>query len=287
MRIARRVGGIALVALTCGWASGAQAQTAPPETAAPERVSLTPAAMEKFLLEGKVLKSRPAGSGTTGTLRITLSDGTVTHDAQAQFIEAEQAIYRVQGYTAFNFRDCFCFNIAAYELAVLLGIDNVPMSVERRVSGKPAAVTWWIDDVAMTEEVRRKKSAEDPNPQRFAHYQYRQRVFDELIRNDDRNLGNTLYTTDWTTWMIDHTRAFRLHKDLARPAELIRVERTLYENMKKLTAASLAEAVGKQLRKPEIEALIARRDSIVKIFDARIAKSGEAAVLYTYPSPQP
>jgi hypothetical protein len=250
-------------------------------------VSLSPAAMEKFLLEGKVLKSRPAGSGTTGTLRITLSDGTVTHDAQAQFIEAEQAIYRVQGYTAFNFRDCFCFNIAAYKLAVLLGIDNVPMSVERRVSGKPAAVTWWVDDVAMTEEGRRKKSAEDPNPQRFAHYQYRQRVFDELIRNDDRNVGNTLYTTDWTTWMIDHTRAFRLHKDLAKPAELIRVERTLYENLKKLTAASLAEAVGKQLRKAEIEALIARKDAILKVFDARIAKAGEGAVLYTYPSPQP
>jgi hypothetical protein len=288
MRIARRVVGVALVALTYGWPAGAQAQAAaPPETAAPAPASLTPAAMEKFLLEGKVVKSRAAGSGTTGTLRITLSDGVVTHDAQAQFIEAEAAIYRVQGYTEFNFRDCFCFNIAAYKVAVLLGIDNVPMSVDRRVNGKPAAVTWWIDDVAMTEEVRRKKSAVDPNPQRFAHYQYRQRVFDELIQNRDRNLGNTLYTTDWMEWMIDHTRAFRLNKDLGRPDELIRVERTLYDNLKKLTAASLTEAVGKHLRKAEIEALIVRRDAIVKVFDARIAKAGEGAVLYTYPSPQP
>ena len=84
-------------------------------------------------------------------------------------------------------------------------------------------------------------------------------VFDELIQNRDRNQGNTLYTKDWAVWMIDHTRAFRLNKDVGKPEELIRVERTLYENLKKLTAASLAAAVGKQLRKAEQEALMARR----------------------------
>ena len=57
--------------------------------------------------------------------------------------------------------------------------------------------------------------------------------------------------------------------------------------MKKLTVESLTAAVGRTLRKAEIEALIARRDAILKVFDARIAKSGEAAVLYTYPNPQP
>ncbi len=278
MRIARPIVGVALVALLHGLSTSATAQAA-----APERVSLTPEEMEKFLLEAKIVRSRPSGGGTTGTLRLTLSDGTVTHDASAQFVEVEQAIYRVQGYTEFNFRDCYCFNIAAYKLAVLLGIDNVPMSVDRKVTGKPAAVTWWIDDVAMDEEGRRKQSATDPDPRRFAHYQYRQRVFDELIQNRDRHLGNTLYDKQWTTWMYDHSRAFRLNKDLGRPDELIRVERSLYENMKKLTAASLAAAVGRQLRKAEVEALIARRDLIIKAFDARIAKAGEAAVLYTYP----
>ncbi len=159
MRIARRFVGVALIAILHGLSTSAAAQTA-----APERVSLTPEQMEKFLLEAKILNSRAAGSGTTGTLRLTLSDGTVTHDAQAQFIEVEQAIYRVQGYTEFNFRDCYCFNIAAYKLAVLLGIDNVPMSVERKVTGKPAAVTWWIDDVAMDEEGRRQEVGDRSRP---------------------------------------------------------------------------------------------------------------------------
>ena len=92
------------------------------------------------------------------------------------------------------------------------------------MTGKPAAVTWWLEN-AMTEEARRKKSATDPNEQRFAHYRYRQQLFDELIQNRDRNTGNTLYTADWMTWMVDHTRSFRLNKDLGKPDELIRVER--------------------------------------------------------------
>ena len=38
----------------------------------------------------------------------------------------------------------------------LLGLDNVPMSVPRNVDGKPAAMTWWVDDVAMDEGGRQK-----------------------------------------------------------------------------------------------------------------------------------
>ena len=36
------------------------------------------------------------------------------------------------------------------------------------------------------------------------------RVFDQLIGNIDRNVGNLLITSDWRIWAIDHTRAFRL-----------------------------------------------------------------------------
>ena len=242
---------------------------------------LTPEEMDVFLRTAPIISSRAVGTGVTNTRRVTLSDGTLTHDAQIQTIDEEKAIYRVQGYTAFNFRDCYCFNIAAYRLAVLLGLDNVPMSVERTVNGQRAAMTWWIDDVAMTEEGRRKTGANDPEPARFEHYRYRQRVFDELIRNDDRNLGNFVYTKDWTMWMIDHTRAFRLNHDLAKPAELIRIERPLYESLKKLTIESVAKAVGTSLRRAEVEAVILRRDAIVKLVDARMKQLGEGAVLYT------
>jgi hypothetical protein len=279
MRLARRLAAIALFVTTSGLALAASQAPA----VAPDRPVLTPEQMDTFLRTAKIVSSRPVGSGVTKTRRVTLSDGTVTHDAQVQAIDEDKAVMRVQGYTEFNFRDCFCFNIAAYRLAALLGIDNVPMSVERTVDGQRTAMTWWIDDVAMTEEGRRKTNATDPNPGRFDHYRYRQRIFDELIQNRDRNLGNLVYTTDWTMWMIDHTRAFRLHKELGKPAELIRIERPLYDNLKKLTVESVAAAVGNSLRKAEVEAVLARRDAIIKVLDERIKKLSEAAVFYTPP----
>jgi len=278
MRLLRHVTSIALLTSVVGLVlHGAD------QAATGEQIVLTPEQMESFLLNAKIIRTRSVGSGATNSLRLTLSDGAVTHDAQAQFIDDDRAVYKVPGYTEFNFRDCFCYNIAAYRLARLLGIDNVPMSVERRIDSKRAAVTWWIDDVAMDEQLRRKQSATDPRADRFDHYRYRQRVFDELIQNRDRNLGNLLYTTDWTMWMIDHTRAFRLGRELGRPADLLRIEQSLFENLQKLTPEALTAAMGTSLNKAEITALIVRRDAIVKIFEARIGKLGPAAALYTPP----
>lgn len=90
-----------------------------------------------------------------------------------------------------------------------------------------------------------------------------------------------IWTKDWTLWMVDHTRAFRTGKDLRQPQLLERCERTLFESMRALTAPALTEAMGKSLTKGEIDALLARRDVIVKLFDDKIAQRSEAAVLYT------
>jgi hypothetical protein len=220
----------------------------------------------------------------TRSLRATLSDGTLTHDAQIQYVNQTRPLFQAPGVAAeLNFKDAYRYNIAGYRLAVLLGLDNVPMSVERRVDGKGAAVTWWIDDVMMDEKERLAKEARGPDPERTAMQTHIMRVFDELISNRDRNMGNLVWTTDWKMWMIDHTRAFRLGDELQRPAALLRVERSLLENMRRLTAAEAAKAVGSHLTRAEVGAVLERRDVIVKLFDAKIAERGEAPILFTLP----
>lgn len=254
------------------------------DTAASAPVTLTPAQMEEFLLRARIERTRDAGDGVTGSQRATLSDGTLTHDAHIQTIDQALALFRPRGAEPeFNFKDSYRYNVAAYRLAVLLGLDNVPMSVERQVDGKRAAVTWWIDDVMMDERARLKRAEQGPDPARTAMQTYIMRVFDELISNRDRNLGNLLWTADWKMWMIDHTRAFRLGTNLRRPAVLIRIERSLLESLRTLTADAVAEAVGNSLTTYEIQGLLARCDAIVKLFDAKIAERGEAPILYTLP----
>jgi hypothetical protein len=245
--------------------------------------ALTAEQMENFLLNARIVRTRRAGDGITNSLRVTLSDGTLTHDAHVQSVDEAKPIFETPKGVELNFKDAYRYNIAGYRLARLLGMTNVPMSVERTVQGKPSAVTWWIDDVLFDEGDRMKKNDTGPNPSRFAMQVHNRIVFDELIQNTDRNLGNMVWTKDWTMWLIDHTRAFRMNDKLTRPERVQRVDRALLAAIKGLTRESVATAVGKTLEEPEIKALVSRAGELGKLFDQMIAQKGEPSVLFTLP----
>nr|AQQ75047.1 hypothetical protein [uncultured bacterium] len=249
--------------------------------AASPAASMSAAEMEKFLLTARIVKRKESSKGVTNAYRVTLSDGVFTHDAQIQNVDIEKPFFDVgPRHSEVNFRDSYRFNIAAYRLSLLLGLDNVPMSVERVIDGRPAAVTWWLDNV-MDDSDRRRKKIGNTNPLRAADYYSIMFVFDELIQNRDRNQGNIMWTPDSRMWMIDHTRAFRTGKDLLKAENLTRIERNLWKALRALDRQAVTEAVGKALTRNELDALFARRDRIVQHFDQRIAALGEDKVVYT------
>ena len=241
-------------------------------------VQLTSAEMEAFLLNATIVDVREAGGGVTNSRRATLTDGTLTHDVHIQSVDIAKTIFSAGRYSETNFKDTYRFNIAGYRLARLLGINTVPMSVERRVDGKTASVTWWLDDVQMDERERLKRKTMGPNPARTSNQIQLMRIWDELIQNRDRNAGNIVWTNDWTMWLIDHTRAFRLGDDLLKSEDLRRIDRDLLARLKALTKESVAKAVGESLQIYEQAALLQRRDRIVKLFEDRISTLGEAVV---------
>lgn len=243
--------------------------------------SLTPEQMEIFLSKASISRVRDAGNGVTGSRRATLSDGTFTHDAHIQVVSEERATFEGRKTFELNFKDLARYNVTGFRLARALGMDNVPMSVERDYDGKEAAFTWWIDGVQMDEKARIKQKTAGPNPGRTAMQFQIMRVFDALIQNTDRNQGNMLWTGDWKLWLIDHTRAFRVDTRLAKPDNLTRCDRVLFERLKGLTRDSLSAAIGKAITQSELGALLTRRDAIVEHFEARIAARGEAAVLFS------
>jgi hypothetical protein len=273
MDVARRVAALAVVTLLGAVpAAQAPAPPAPPQ--------LAPDEMAAFLAKGRILERRDAGIGVTASLRATISDGRITHDAHIQTVDVTQPVFQTAKGTELNFRDSYLFNIAGYRLAVLLGLDNVPMSVERTIDGRKAAVTWWVDDVVMDEKGRMEKKTAGPNPARTVDQIQLMRIWDELIQNKDRNQGNILWTIDWKMWLIDHTRAFRLGDELLKPEQLVRAPRAFLERLRALTIEELTAATKGVLTRVEVAALMTRRDRIVKLYDDRIAKLGEAQVLY-------
>ena len=58
----------------------------------------------------------------------------------------------------------------------------------------------------MDEGERIKTKASAPDSTLWNHQMWVVRVFDQLIANVDRNLGNLLVDKTWTVWMIDHSR---------------------------------------------------------------------------------
>ena len=245
----------------------------------------TPARIEQFLREAKVVSTRPLAQGVTNTRRATLSDGEITHDAQIQRIDVVHPSFRTANGYELDFRDSYKFNIAAYRLSRLLGLDAIPVSVERRIDGRVGAVTWWIDDVLMTEKRRYQRKIEPPDPALWNQQIHRIRVFDRLIYNVDRNLGNLVITKDWKAWMIDHTRSFLLRKKLLKPEQIPRCDRKLLEALRALEFEATLSALRGYLGKPEVRALLARRDRLVSHFEERIERLGEEQVLFDYGGP--
>ena len=229
----------------------------------------------------KVVKRRKVPVGVTHPERATLSDGRLTHDAHIQTVDIFKAKYQTTSGMEINFRDSYKYNIAAYKLDRLLGLNMVPVSVERKVAGDSAAVTWWFDDIMMMDKERYTKKIQVPPAKRVSwnDQMYQVRIFNELIYNSDPNLGNVLITDDWNIRIVDFSRGFRTRKDLRSPANLVRCDRRIYNALRELDEETLKRELGPYLRKSEIKGLLARREKIVKFFDQKIAKRGEATVI--------
>lgn len=278
---------IALALLVLGTPLAAVAQ----DVASPGQIALAahvaaPATLpvadqEQFLLQARVGKTSGVKKGITGTRRATLTDETRSHDASIQSIDESRSRFESTRRIEFNFRDYWGYNVAAYRLGAMLGLDMIPPSVERQFRGQKASFTWWIDDVMMDEMERSKKQFLPPDPAYWKAQIHILRVFDELIANTDRNQGNMLIDKQWKLWLIDHTRGFRTTTSLRTPQIIRQCERTLLDRMKALTLEQLESQLKEYLTEPEMKAVLKRRDLLV----AHVESLGPTA-LYDLKRPQ-
>ena len=230
--------------------------------------------IEKFLQHARVVHTQSTTKGLTGSRRVTLSDGTLTHDAQIQQVDEKTSQFVGFQSTELDFRDTWSYNVAAYRVDRLLGFNLVPVSVERKWQMRPAAFTWWVDDVQMDEEERQKRKVLPPDTERWNQQMQLVRLFDQLIGNTDRNLGNLLITSEWRVWAIDHTRGFRLNTSLRLPAHVAQCDRHILERLKALDRKTVERRIGGFVYTTEIGALFSRRTEIVALLE----KAGPSAL---------
>jgi hypothetical protein len=245
----------------------------------------TRAEVEAFLSKASVVGDAGAPSDATRSWRVSLDDGNRKHEAGVEAADGSDPTRRD-----------YKFNVAAYELNKVLGLNLVVPSVERVMSGRPASLTWWLDNFAMNELDRRRKRIDPPDLESWNKQMQAVRAFDELISNTYRDTSPALYlntvwdnlliTRDWTIWITDHTGAFRIRRQLQDPESLTRCDRALLGRLRVLNRELFQRTLGKYLSSKQLDALEVRRELLVKHFDEQIARKGEAAVLYDLPPRQ-
>ncbi len=214
---------------------------------------------------------------------LTLEKDGVKKDAIWKDVEGRQK----------GFFENWRWEIAAYRLDKHLGLNMVPPTVEKRFQGNRGSCQLWI-----TSMMSAKKKFEDkiktPSYRIFNWNRalYKQRALDNLIANEDRHQNQYLITEDWRMILIDHSRSFRTSKKFTKkliydekhkenPSFIMKeLPRALYEKIKSLNAEVVKDVVGEYLTNKEIEAVLVRKDLIVKWVEDRIKKLGEDKVLY-------
>jgi hypothetical protein len=248
------------------------------QTAAPVLSKLE---MARFLETAEIVRGKTQSKGTTGVVRLTLRDGALEHDAAFSDVDERVPIMRFSsGRIELDFVDSYRFNIAAYRIAELVGLDDMmPVTIERVWRQRRGSLSWWVD-AQMDEGQRLKRKIQPPDPRDWTRRKARMQVFAQLLADTDRNAGNILIGHDWALWMIDFTRAFRRSRQLPDDANLATCDRRLLAALRALTIEDVRARTKSYLMEPEIAALVARRDRIVALFEKRIAEHGEMRVLY-------
>jgi hypothetical protein len=243
---------------------------------------------EAFLTEARIVRGELLGEGVTKSYKLTLEQDGVEHSA---------AWKNVNKKIGRGVLDSWRYEIAAYRLDRLLGLNMVPPAVERAYRGKPGALILWIDFKTSLLEVMDQggrvpvRVAEILPAWNDIYY-----VWGSLIANDDPTQENIRFTEDWRIILIDHSRAFRSDKTYTErlifgangikkrssdgtPFLFTGLPRTLYEGIKALDFERVKGAVGPYLTDQEIDSLLARKKLLLDEIDGLIKRDGEAKVL--------
>jgi hypothetical protein len=229
---------------------------------------------EEFLKTAKIIKSKGVPVGVTLPQKMTLEkDGRQEFAVFKTIDERKQGITRLGTGPEVDFKDSWKFELAAYELNRMLNLDMIPPVVERTYGTHKGSLQIWIDG-CMTELERTNKKIQPPGPMGWRQHIFKVRVFDNLIYNIDRNLGNLLITPEWQLIMIDHTRCFKSLGELKTPKDLTFFSKSLMESLKGLNAKEVETQCGKYISGMEINAMLERRDKILVLYEKVVGTPG-------------
>lgn len=243
--------------------------------------------IEEFLQTAEIVRFEDVGEGVTAPVKLYLKKGDVER----------KAVWKNPSGKQMGFLEGWQYEVAAFRLDKLLELNMVPPTVEREFKGKRGSLQFWVESKYSLLKIMEQNIPFPASKQhQLDNMKYMTRAWDSLIANEDRTQQNILYTEDWRTILIDHSRSFRSSKKFTenlmfgkngiqksaagRPFLFRRLPRTFLEKVKSLTFEGIQQAVGPCLDDNEIKAILARKTLLLKEIDDMIKEQGEEKVLY-------
>jgi hypothetical protein len=230
---------------------------------------------EEFLRTAEIEKTETMDVGVLGIKRAYFKPGGLARRAALRNIRPG----KYDGYF-----ESYRSEIAAYKLDRLLELDMVPPTVERRYNGETVSLQLWGEDLKMLKDVEKEKLGPRA-PAEVGAYTFqlrRQKLFHNLTGNLDPNQGNIMFDPVWNVVLADFSRAFtetrKLVFEIGRPTGANAIDRPFLDRLKALDRETLSRELGDFVERGAIDAILLRRDDIVKGFERLAKEKGEAQV---------
>lgn len=222
---------------------------------------------EEFLRTAEIERVANVSTGVLGIKRAYFKPGGLA---------ASGALRSIRPGKYDGFLESYKGDIAAYKLDRLLELDMVPPTVERRYNGETVSLQLWSQNMKMLGQVQEQK-LRPSDPEAYSFQLRRQKVFHNLVGNPDPNQGNILFDPLLNVVLVDFSRAFINSRTLKFPATTI--DRAFLDRIKTLDRDTLRREIGEFVEGGAVDALLIRRDDIVKAFEKLAKQKGASQVI--------
>ena len=228
---------------------------------------MTDSEIETFLASAEIIQTEEVGMGVTRPKRLTLKKNGVL--LRAIFKTVDEGItpeMRGDRRKALDYSDSYRYDVAAYRLDRMLGLNMVPVAVIREVHGVEGVVQHWVEN-GINEVERQNQGIAIDSWCRTADEYELMNLFDALIFNWDRSLANIFHSrSDWRLFLIDHTRSFPTKRGLSDELRKLKLfmPPAFAARLVQLDKKILYESLGDLLERSQIRALLSRRNDMLK-----------------------
>lgn len=238
--------------------------------------------IEKLLRTAKITRSTALKDGITKPYRLFLASEDEDISGCWKSVTGSP-----KGYI-----DEWRFEIAAYEMDKLLGVNMVPPTVEKVFDGKKGSLQLWVATKYSFQEITDQHIQFPGDKQEhLTRMRHLSRAFDCIIANEDRTAQNLLFTEDWRVILIDHSRSFRSSKVFAErlmfgingiqgKLPILTLPLIFVEKLRSLSFENIKAVVGPYLKKKEIKAILKRKDILLAEIQETIQERGEEKFYY-------